>query len=212
MVKIVIPAKRRADKKTAKALRREGLLPAVMYGHQINSTPITLDAHSAGLTLAGVSASTIVNIEVDGEIHAALVRERQKDYVRNALIHVDFQVVSLTEKIRATVTLYFEGVSPAVKDYNGVIVNNLNQVEVEALPQDLPERLMVDLSSLKSIGDNIKVADLQLPPNAEMLTDLDEVVVVVSAMREEVEELGEEVELAEPELIERGKREEEIED
>lgn len=209
MEKILLVAHRRTDKRTAKALRREGLLPAVLYGHHISSTPVTLDAHEAGLKLAGLSSSTIVNIDLDGDTHAALVRERQKDYVKNVFIHVDFQVVSLTEKIRTTVSLVFDGVSPAVKDFNGVVVNNVTEIEVEAFPQDLPERIHVDISSLKSIGDSLYVRDLPISPNVTLLTDPSEVVVLVSAPREEAEVEVTEAEISEPEVIERGKKEEE---
>jgi len=208
MEKIVLQAQRRTLDRTARALRREGYLPAVMYGAHFPSTPILLDAHSAGLKLAKASSSTLVYIELDGETHAALVREKQRDYIKNRLLHVDFQVVSLTEKIRARVGLHFEGVSPAVKDYNGVVVTSLDEIEVEALPQDLPERIMVDLSRLERIGDIIHVRDLQVGKGVEVLNDPDEVVVVVSATTEEVE-APTEGEMAEPEVIERGKKEEE---
>ncbi len=208
MEKIVLQAQRRTLDRTAKALRREGYLPAVMYGAHFPSTPILLEAHSAGLKLAKVSSSTLVYIELDGETHAALVREKQRDYIKNRLLHVDFQVVSLTEKIRTRVGLHFEGVSPAVKDYNGVVVTSLDEIEVEALPQDLPERIVVDLSRLERIGDTIHVRDLQVGKGVEVLNDPDEVVVVVSTTTEEVEAPAE-GEMAEPEVIERGKKEEE---
>ncbi len=208
MEKIVLQAQRRTLERTAKALRREGYLPAVMYGAHFPSTPILLEAHSAGLKLAKVSSSTLVYIELDGETHAALVREKQRDYIKNRLLHVDFQVVSLTEKIRTRVGLHFEGVSPAVKDYNGVVVTSLDEIEVEALPQDLPERIVVDLSRLERIGDTIHVRDLQVGKGVEVLNDPDEVVVVVSTTTEEVEAPAE-GEMAEPEVIERGKKEEE---
>ncbi len=117
-------------------------------------------------------------------------------------------MVSLTEKIRTTVSLHFEGVSPAVKDYNGVVVTSLDEVEVEALPQDLPERIVVDLSKLARIGDTIHVRDLEVGKGVKVLNDPDEVVVVVSTTTEEVEAPAE-GEMAEPEVIERGKKEEE---
>ncbi|GAP06583.1 ribosomal protein L25, Ctc-form [Anaerolinea thermolimosa] len=211
MERIVLEAKKRTDKRNAKALRREGLLPAVMYGRHFPSTPIVLNAHDASLKLMGLSTSTIINIDLEGETHAALVRERQRDFIKNSLLHVDFQVVSLTEKIRTLVGLHFDGVSTAVKDYNGVLVTNLNEVEVEALPQDLPERIHVDLSVLNHIGDQIQVKDLVVPSGVEILTDPDEVVVVVSATQEEAEEMAL-PESAEPEVIERGKKVEEEEE
>ena len=211
MEKVVLQATKRSTKRTARALRREGLLPAVMYGHNIESTPISLDAHTASLKLFNLSSSAIINIDLEGQTHAVLVRERQKNYVRNSLLHVDFQVVSLTEKIRTTVSLHLEGLSPAVKDFNGVVVMNLNEVEVESLPQYLPEQIMVDVTSLAQIGDSLHVRDLVVAQEVEILTDMDEVVVVITASKEEIEPV-EEVAVEEPEVIERGKKEEEDEE
>ncbi len=192
MDKLVLNATRRSTKRTARALRREGLLPAVLYGHHFKSTPISLDAHDTNIKLTGLSSSALVNITLDGETHATLVREKQKDYLKNVLIHVDFLAVSMTEKLRTSVGIHLEGVSPAVKDYNGVVVNNLTEVEVESLPQYLPERIDVNISGLKEIGDSIHVRDLVVAPEVTILEDLDEVVVNVSATREEpVEEVEE---------------------
>ncbi len=210
MDNVVLKATRRdVTGKQVKALRRQGRLPAVLYGHKVEPISISLDAHEASLVLTGLSASTIVNIELDGEQHATLVRERQKDYVRNTFLHIDFQVVSLTEKIRAMVRIDTHGLSPAVKDYNAVLVHNITQVEVEALPRDLPERFTIDVSKLANIGDAIHVRDLEVSDAVEVLADPDEIIVVATgAAPEEVEEAAAE-EAAEPEVIERGKKEEE---
>lgn len=209
--KVFKATRRSVTGKQVKALRRQGRLPAVMYGHAIEPTAISLEAHSASLMLTNMSSSTIVTIDLEGEQYAALVREKQKDYVKNQLIHIDFQVVSLTEKIRAAVRIELHGISPAVKDLNAVIVHSLNEIEVEALPQDLPERLIVDISTLASIGDAIYVRDLTVQDTVSVLTPGDEVVVVTTGSApEEAEEAEAEVsEASEPEVIERGKKEEE---
>jgi large subunit ribosomal protein L25 len=144
---------------------------------------------------------------VDGKEYATLVREKQHDYIKNALIHVDFLAVSLTEKIRAEVTIDLTGIAPAVKDFNAMIVHNISALEVECLPQDLPESFVVDLSSLTKIGDAVYVRDISAPAKVEILTHADEIIVVATATKEEVE--VEAVEgAAEPEVIERGKKEE----
>lgn len=194
--------------KQVKALRRQGVLPAVIYGHTVEPISISLDQHEATIQLAGISSSTIVTIDVEGQEHTALVREKQRDYVKNRLIHVDFQVVSLTEKIRTAVHIEIMGTSPAVKDFNAVIVHNVNQVEVEALPRDLPERFIVDISKLAAIGDAVYVRDLEVSSAVAILTDPDEIIVhATGAAAEEVEEVT--AETAEPEVLERGKKEEE---
>jgi large subunit ribosomal protein L25 len=141
-----------------------------------------------------------------------LIRERQKDYVRNTFLHIDFQVVSLTEKIRAMVRVEVHGNSPAVKDFNAVLVNNINQIEVEALPRDLPEHFIVDVAKLTNVGDAIHVRDLEVSDKVTVLADPEEIIVVATgAAAEEVEEVVEAEEGAEPEVIERGKKEEEEE-
>ncbi len=214
MDKIVLKATRRdVVGKHVKTVRRQGLLPAVLYGHKFEPITIALNAHDASLVLGSITPSTVVIIDLEGAQHAALVRERQKDYLRNSLLHVDFQVVSLTETIRAMVPIVLQGVAPAVKDFSAVIVTNMSQVEVEALPNDLPEHFEVDISVLTGVSDSIKVSDLNTSDKVVVLTPADEVVVIATgAAPEEVEEVVETEEGAEPEVIERGKKDEEDEE
>jgi large subunit ribosomal protein L25 len=212
MKNVVLKATRRDAQsgKTVKALRREGYVPAVMYGHNFKPVSILLDAHTANLALAGLSASAIITVELDGTESATLIRERQKDYLKNRLLHVDFQVVSLNETIRAAVNIELTGTSPAVKEHNAVIVTNVSTVNVEALPRDMPQTIQVDISSLEAVGEAIYVRDLVIPSGVTVLTDPEEIVVVATgAAPEEVEEVVAETDAAEPEVIERGKKEDE---
>ena len=210
MEKVVLKATRRTvTGKHVSTLRRQGLLPAVMYGHGVEPIAISLDAHSTSLALTGLSSSTLVNIDLEGQVKAALVREKQRDPVKRNLVHVDFQVVSMTEKLRAKVSILLEGVAPAVKDFNGVVVSNINDIEVEALPGDLPEHILVDISGLAAIGDSLHVKDLKLGKGVEIFADPEEVVVVIAGIKEEVEPEAVADETNEPEVIERGKKEEE---
>ena len=217
MEKVVIKATKRAvTGKHVATLRREGKLPGVLYGHNVNSVPITMHLKEASMILGKLSGSSIVTIDLDGQEHAALVREKQRDYIRSVLIHVDFQAVSLTEKLRTGVGIELVGVSPAVKDFNAMIVSGIEEVEVECLPQDLPEKFEVDISNLKEIGDSIYLRDIPVPQNVEFLTDPNELIAVAQFIKEEVveEAVVEEVEAAgtEPEVIEKGKKEEEGEE
>jgi large subunit ribosomal protein L25 len=213
MEKAVLKAEvRKVFRRQVNALRREGKLPAVLYGRHIEPTPIVLDAHDAGLTLAHLSSSSLVNIDLDGKEYPALVREKQRDFIKGHLLHVDFLAVSLTEKIRAKVSIEFLGSSPAVRDFNVVLVTGLEQLEIECLPGDLPEKVSVDISALAEIGDGLYVRDIAISDKVLVLDDPDELVVVATAAKEEeiVEEVVEvEEEVEEPELVERGKREEE---
>ena len=213
MEEVTIKAvKREVTGKQVKALRRQGLLPAVLYGRNFPSTPISLDLRDASHTLSHMTTSVLVTVVLDGEKHLALVRERQRDFIRGTLKHIDFQVVSMKEKLRTSVSVVIVGESPAVKDFNGVLVTGLDEVEVECFPQDLPERIMADVSGLKQIGDAIYVRNLVISEKVEILEDPNEVVVVVTAQAaEEVEEVVVAEVVAEPELIEKGKKEEEEE-
>jgi large subunit ribosomal protein L25 len=215
MEKVVLKAtKREVIGKQVKAMRREGKLPAVIYGRHLEPISISLEAHSAGLALSKVSASSLVTLEVDGKEYPALVRERQRDYIKGVLTHVDFLAVDMNEKLRTSVGLAFVGVSPAVKDYNGILVHNLERLEVECLPGDLPERINVDISLLKQIGDIFRVKDLTISDKIRILADEEETIAVVTITKEETTPgaAGAEgaAEAAAPELsVERGKKEEE---
>jgi large subunit ribosomal protein L25 len=208
MEKVVLKAVRREIiGKQVKVLRREGKLPAVIYGHHIEPLPILLDARDAGKSLTGLAPSTLVTVEVEGKSYPTLVREKQRNKILGTLIHVDFLAVSMEEKLRANVVVSITGVSPAVKDYNGILVPGLTMLEVECLPQDLPEKVVVDITGLSQIGDTIYVRDLKLSDRVKIMADEDSVIVSVTAQA--AEEVTEEVAVAEPEIIERGKKEEE---
>jgi len=213
MEKIVIKAtKRDVTGKQVKALRRAGQLPAVIYGRHVEPIAISLDAHTAGLAFAKVTSSTLVTIDVEGTEYAALVREKQRNYIKGVLTHVDFLALDLTEKIRTKVNLAFAGVSSAVKDYSAVLVHRMEAFEVECLPTDLPERISVDLSSIKEIGNSIRVRDIPLPENVVVLADEDDIVVIATLPKEEAPAEGAAVPGAEaaPAIsVERGKKEEE---
>jgi large subunit ribosomal protein L25 len=218
MEKVVIPAeKREIVGKKVKVLRREGKLPAVIYGRHTDPINIVLDAHSASRTLAKASSSTLLTIELDGKEYPTLVREKQLDFIRNSLIHVDFLAVSMTEKITANVGVQIVGEAPAVKEFGAILVTGMTELEVECLASDLPERFVVDVSGLTEISSGVYVKDVTPPPNVEILSDPEEVIVVATAMveeeieEEEVEEelLEGEEELEEPEVIGKGKEEEE---
>lgn len=216
MEKVTLKATRRdVIGKQVKALRREGKLPAVIYGRHVHPIAIVLEAHSAGMALSKLTSSSLVTIEVDGTEYPALVRERQRDYIKGALTHIDFLAVDLNEKIRTNVNVTLFGVSTAVKDYNGVLVQNLERLEVECLPTDLPERIMVDIAVLKAVGDGIRVRDVDamLTDKVVVLNNPDDMVAVVTMAKEETTETAAAVpgeEAAAPELsVERGKKEEE---
>jgi len=211
MEKLVIAAeKRTVFGKKVGALRREGKLPGVIYGHRVEPTAIVMDLKEATRVLSQATSSSLLTIELQGKEQSVLVRESQRDYLKNRFLHVDFQAVSLTEKIRAEVNIEITGIAPAVKDFGGVIVEGLKSVHVEALPTELPDRVVVDISGLKEIGDSILIKDIKFPAEVEVLTPEDEMVVLITSPSAEVEEEAKELEEGlEPEVIEKSKKEEE---
>jgi large subunit ribosomal protein L25 len=220
MEKVVIKAEKRdVIGKQVKAMRRAGKLPAVIYGRHTDPINVSLDAHSASLVLGRLTSSSLVTVDLDGKEYPALVREKQRDYIKNRLLHVDFLTVSLTETLRASVAVNLVGVSTAVKDYNAVLVTNLQSLEVECLPTDLPERIDIDIAVLARPGDGIRVRDVKVSDKVRLLDDPDTMVAVATFAK--VEEEGAAVPGAEgvtptstePELaVERGKKEEEGEE
>jgi len=210
MEKAVLKASHRSvTGKKVGVLRRQGKLPGVLYGHHIDPTPIEMDLREATRYLSGLSGSALVQVEVDGTPYSALVRERQRDFIRGTYLHVDFQAVSLTEKLRTRVAVELTGLSPAVKDFNGFVVNGLNDLEVECFPQDLPERIIVDVSKLVKIGDGIYVRNIVVSDKVALLDSPDEMIALVTFGGKEEEEAVTASTLEEPEVIEKGKKEEE---
>ena len=186
MEKVVLQAtKRDVVGKQVKALRREGKLPAVIYGRHTDPINVNLDAHTAQIALAKLTASSLVTIDLEGTEHLALVREKQRDYIKNKLLHVDFLAVSLTEKLRTKVAIHFVGVSLAVKDFNAVLVHNLEELEVECLPTDLPERIDVDIAAMMKPGEGIRVREVLVSDNVRLLADPDTMVVVATIAKVE---------------------------
>jgi large subunit ribosomal protein L25 len=172
----------------------------VIYGRHNEPINIELDARSTGRILARATSSSLITIDLDGETYSTLIREKQRDYITTGLLHVDFLAVSMKERLRAYVALRFKGVSLAVKDFNAILVHNLEQLQVECLPGDLPEYVEVDITPLKNPGDGIRVGDLSVADNVDVLDDADMMVAVASASKIE-EALAEIEELEEAEAV-----------
>ena len=191
--------------KKVKVLRRDGVWPAVVYGHNIEPISISLDYRDASKTLDSISPSALVVLDIDGEKHYTLVRDKQRNPVRRTIIHVDFQAVSLTETVRADVNINLIGEAPAIETYLGVLVPSLEQLSIECLATNLPDKIEVDISGLTEIGDSLLVRDVTAPEGVDILNDPEDVVVVVIAQAaEEIEEVEEELELEEgmePEMV-----------
>lgn len=209
----------KAEKRTVKGkqvsqLRRAGILPGVIYGHKVETQAIQMDRHTVSLQMSNITPTTLVTVDVAGNKIKAFVRDRQRDVLHGVLTHLDFLAVSMTEKMRASVSLELTGEAPVLDDAIYLLNQSLNELEIECLPQDMPERVMVDVSGIKTPEDTITVADLDLGKDVAILTDESEVIVAVSyvAVEETEEEAEEEVGFEEPEVLEKGKKAEDEEE
>jgi len=173
--------KREVIGKQVKGLRREGYLPAIVYGSGIQPIPITLVTKEISHTLSVIGANTLINLSVGDEEFLVLVRDIQRDVIVRNLLHLDFQAVSLEERITSTVPIVIVGEAPAVKEFNALLVSGLDELEIEAKAKDLPDAIHVDVSSLKEIGDHILVKDLIIPGDVKILEDPEETVFVAAA-------------------------------
>ncbi len=187
------------------SLRREAKIPANVYSKQKDSVAITLDKKEFVKLYSTAGETTLIDLNVDAEKKSrpVLIRDAQRHPVTGDIVHVDFQQVDLSQKVTANIPVETTGESEAVKA-GGVLVVTHNEIEVEALPTDLPEVFSIDISKLNAMGDTITVADLQF--DREKVTielDPEEVLATIQAQEEEkVEEVT--TELAEPELIKQG--------
>ena len=219
MNQVSLKARQRTDtgKQVAKSLRRDGALPAVVYGSGESSTPLTLDYREfEGLLRKTQGESVVINLEIEGmEDKKALLRDLQRDYLRNQLLHADFQQIRMSDRITTEVSLVMIGEPIGVTRDGGVLDQSLRVVEISCVASEIPEHLEVDISEL-GMGDTIHISDLSFE-NAEIQTDGEVAVVsVLTPMAEEPEEEEVDLEQEEPEIIgqarEDGEEEEEDED
>ncbi len=223
MEKVVIKAtKREGRRKDVKYLRAEGILPAVVYGQKIKPVSISINLKDMTKLLMGVSSSTIFTIEIDGKEIPALIREAQRDVIFGHFTHMDFLAVSMDEKVRTTVAIVLVGESPAAIDLGAMIISGVDFLDLEALPGDIPQSFVADISVITQYGESIAVRDLDIPDGVEIFNDPSEMVAIAAApsLAEEEEEEEEELEEgefdlededAEPEVIAKGKEDEDEE-
>jgi large subunit ribosomal protein L25 len=206
--------KRTIIRKRVKGLRRDGLVPAVLYGPKTEPIPIQCDGRELQRVLARAGGTNLISLRIGdaGRPKMALAREAQRDAITNQIYHVDFYQVVMTEKVKTEVYLVLSGQPLLVQQNVAMLLQGTDSVEVECLPGDLIHSIEVDLSTLLEIDDAIYVKDLQVPENITILTDGDELVAKVQRLRvvEEEEEVEEVVEVApeEVEVIAKGKEEE----
>ena len=201
MKKYILNAeKREVLGKKVKGLRRDGKLPAVINGQEIEPLSITLETKQVHKVLKVVGANTLISIKIGKEEFLTLVREIQREVIIRDLLHMDFQAVSLEETITTSLPVVMVGVAPVIEEFEALLIVSMDELQIEAKAKDLPDLISVDVSNMMEIGDNIMVKDLMISGDVKILDDPDGVVIVATSpilMEEIVDEVEEGAELFE---------------
>lgn len=169
------------------SLRKSGFVPAVLYGKNQEAIPLQIPNKDFRKAFESAGESTLIFINVDGKSYPTIIHDIAKDAISDTILHADFYKVNLDEKIKAKVEVVFQGESPAVKDLGGIFIRNINELEIEALPQDLPHEIAIDISSLKNMGDQILVKDLKLGDKLKVIAEAEEIIATVQEPMSEAE-------------------------
>lgn len=177
-------------------LRKEGKIPAVIYGHK-KPVHISVDAKEFDTKFHTISENTLISIAVDDKEYEVLVKDFQENMILGRLTHIDFFEVERGKTLKTRVPVYLTGTSIGVKE-GGLLDQRLHEIDIECLPKDIPEKIELDISKLE-IGDSIHVSDLDLIEAVKILNFLEQVVVSVTTIKIEVEPEPEEEEIEEGE-------------
>ncbi|GAH91335.1 unnamed protein product [marine sediment metagenome] len=200
--------------KKVKNLRKKGILPGVLYGPKIETRPLEIDLKEFEKIYKEAGESSLISLEIDKKKFLVLIHEVKLDPLTKKPTHVDFYQPRLEEEVEAMVPLVFEGEAPAVKNLGGTLVKNISEVEVKALPQNLPHEIKVNIDRLKTFEDNILIKDLIVSKEVKILKEPKEVVAAVSPpekveeeLEKPIEEKVEEVEKVEEKVEEKEEKE-----
>jgi len=191
--------------KKVRRLRREGLIPANVYGRGLESVAIQVTRNDLVHVLRTAGRNEIIYLRLDGdELRPTFLRQVQRNPITDAILHVDFYQISLKEKVQMEVPLSLVGTAPAEQTYGGTVLLSLDRITVEGLPTEIPSVIEVDVSGLEEIDATVSVAELNVPGQVTVLTDIEQVVAKVAPPH--VEKVEEEVvkEAVEGEAAEKG--------
>ncbi len=190
--------------KKTRFLRRQGITPTNLFGHNLSSAALQCDTAKLQHIIAQAGKTRLISLEVEGDKQprTVFIRDIQKDVITGLLLHVDFYQVKKTEKIKVDVPLVLVGEAPAMKEKGRNLIHGVASLSIECLPGELPPQIEVDLSPLEEVGQSIYVRDITLSPDITVSTDPDQLVAKVSEARVEVEEVVEEAVVAEEAVAE----------
>lgn len=187
-----------------KTLRREGVIPAHVFGHKVKTIHVQVKGAEFNKVFEKVGETGIIDLAVDGEKRPVLVRNIQSHPVSDHPLHIDFYQVNLSEKVKVDVPLEIVGEAPAVEKKIGLLLTPVSEVEVEALPTDIPDKIEIDISKLANIGDEIKIKDLAVDKAKVTILDDEELVVaqIGELVTKEMEAVEAEIEAEQAEAAE----------
>lgn len=209
METLILEAQKRDTSANLNAMRRNEQIPGIVYGHGFENINVSVAQKELEKTYNQTGHSAIVKLKVDQQEIPVLIHAIQRDPVYDRPLHVDFYHIRMDEKITTTIRIVFEGESSAVKDLGGVLVKTMDELEVEALPGDLPPEIKVDISVLQNFDDAFKVRDLVVPKKIKILAEPETIVAMVQAPRAEEPEEAPAPTLEEVEVITKEKKESE---
>lgn len=191
------------------SLRGQGRIPAVFYGPKDPATSISISYADFIKIYKEAGESTVITLETPAGKKSVLVQDFQIDPVSDKVFHVDFKVVEANKPLEVTVPLEFEGEAPAARSGLGVVTKVLHELEIRALPKDLPHNLTVSIASLDNADSHILAGDIVLPAGVELMTDPEAPVVVIARVQEEDESASGPIDFSQIEVAKKGKTEEE---
>ncbi|OGM99731.1 MAG: hypothetical protein A2736_01090 [Candidatus Yanofskybacteria bacterium RIFCSPHIGHO2_01_FULL_41_27] len=162
-----------------KRLRKDGYLPAVLYGKGQETLPLQVLTQDFSKIYKLAGESTLVYINIGDQSYPTIIHDITRDALSDELLHADFYKVRLDEKIKAMIPVVFENESSAVKDLGGIFVRNVNEMEVEGLPQELPHEIKIDISELKNFGDQILLKNVKLSAGLKLIGSEDEIIATI---------------------------------
>lgn len=174
--------KRKILGKKVKKLRREGILPANVYGKDIKSISVQVPQKEFAKVFKEAGETGLVDIHLDSQVIPVLIHNVQKDYLNENYLHADFYKVNLKEKVKTMVPIVIVGEPKAVTDKVGLLMQIISEIEVEALPEELPENVEVNVEPLAAVDEQITIGDLKTPAGVTILSDASQVVVKISEL------------------------------
>ncbi len=187
-LKLAVTTREKVSSKVLERSRKEGRIPAVMYGHGSEAQMLWVNALAFSKTYAQAGGSSIISLDVEkGKPASVIIHALALDPMTNRVAHVDFFQVRMDEALETHVPLEFVGESPAVREMGGILVKTLEEVLISCLPKDLPHFLEVDLTLLTELEANVQIKDIKIPAGVKILTDELTTIALVETPRTEAQ-------------------------